>query len=77
MRWIGRISPRPLLIVRAREDSEFPSAATDALEEAAGANLTTFESTGGHGLFNAPDIKAVYRRILALIATTLDRPKTP
>ena len=72
VRWVGDISPRPLLLITAREDQVIVPVASEALEEAAGAAVETFQSVGGHAIYAAPDKSQVLARISRFTREVLD-----
>jgi hypothetical protein len=66
-RWVGRISPRPLIMVNGMDDPQMPRAAVEALYEAASEPKVMIWMRTGHLMPNDSVL------IRALVDTTLDR----
>ncbi|MEM0954769.1 MAG: hypothetical protein AAGI24_11570 [Pseudomonadota bacterium] len=54
--WVGRVSPRPVILVHARSDNDLPPAATAALREAVGEPLEVLWTEGKHVHPKRPEI---------------------
>ncbi len=67
--YIGRLAPRPLLLLAGTEDYVVPTASTDALFDAAGEPKKRVRYPGGH----IPDLRAMTVRTLDFFDVTLRR----
>jgi len=46
--WVGRISPRPVIIINARQDPSFPASSIEALHKAANEPYEIIWTEGTH-----------------------------
>ncbi len=59
-RYVGRIAPRPLLLVNAEDDARIPRAAAEALHAAAGASVEQRWFPGAHDALPGAALKAMW-----------------
>lgn len=60
-RHVGRLAPRPVLFVNARDDAVFPRERAEALHAAAGAAGQVLWAEGTHGTLPGSALKAMWR----------------
>ena len=68
--WVSEISPRPLMLVRGKNDTVIPVESTDVLVAAAGKSATVFQYDGGHDLVGPSEL-TVRRTILNFVSKHL------
>ena len=69
-RWVGRISPRPFVMVNARDDERMPIDQVHALYEAARDPKELVWMEGGHVRSTAEKIRPLVKLVLARVADT-------
>lgn len=69
--WVGRIAPRPLLMINGREDQTVPLAAAERLHRAARRPKEVMLYDGGHDPFAAGSYDLVMDRIAAFLQRRL------
>jgi hypothetical protein len=69
-RWAARISPRPFIMVNARDDERMPMASVRALYDAAAHPKELVWMSGGHVHGDAPTIRRLVDIVLRRVAST-------
>lgn len=74
-RWIGRVSPRPVVLINATEDERLPRAAVDRLHAAAGEPRAIAWTPGAHVQRNRPEVvRALITEVLTRMAASPPAP---
>jgi fermentation-respiration switch protein FrsA (DUF1100 family) len=72
--WVGRVAPRPVVMINALDDERLPRASILALYDSARAPKELIWLPGKHIQRNRPD---VVRALIATVLATMDQPPPP
>ncbi|NIL99613.1 MAG: hypothetical protein GTN89_01220 [Acidobacteria bacterium] len=72
-KWVGRISPRPVVVVNARDDESIPKESVERLHRALGDPSEVIWTQGGHVL---PDREAVIEALAEVILSKMREDET-